>query len=946
MFSAKTISFLLFTFVLTGCSSVSFLRQVDPVSNVSFIRVNSTIFRITPGENEDFLVGVRNYILRFNSSLHLLDSTQNGPSVAWTYGELNKSVIDQNQDQDNKIILSFPLEDTQAKIIVCGTILQGSCWLYNYSFTPWRIGNGSNQVNLVSAKNALAIKVSGPEDNETALLVAQSSQFPSMSIRRLVHTENFTFFDYFEQSPGLKSFLHFVNDSLVNFVYAFQDGQFLYLLSNQEDLKTHEITSRLGRLCLGDFTLTTYTERKVLCHYKPNGANSYLHYTLATAAHFGDFEARIDTTNQRHIFIAYSLPERESRPEHPKYAVCSYSLEKFNDRLQNVTRTCLLEGRGQLHPFIYNSLYETNYDPNCKKQYDSTDRAPFCEPRNDNFYVFDNPYPYYARPHLLLDEEITSLTTFGQNGSTLALIGTSRGEVIKTVLSLDFARPDLAAIIFRQNFSSSDGANQDVQVKPGPAISNGEAFIAVSDRIIKFPLNSCSIYPRCFECIISQDPLGCGWCGTFCASSGECSYSVGRESCPPVIHSFGFSGPLQGGTRLTIAGDNFVKNETSVQLVLSGEPSIECVIEHIEYQRITCLLEISQSLNSSAEASIKITVNASYEPIHNYSISGEANSQNFLFLLPRVYSIKMKSDESTLDKNESALDFILDGLALNIGNERQVEISCNENASHSSHCDISFFDDSLLVCTPNVTLNCSQFDVAIHFDNYLFQKTFTLTQDPENTPFGNSGGTSSTTEERSIKVPRKCLAWTATIIILAFIVGILCCCSKRAKVLSGRLAHHLVLTPELNNSLKKVSIPGALFFRRQICHENPISGFGGFIQVQNRRDEVFIKPLCHIKSYEDLKSVLQDALAMKNYDHPNVLGLIGLVYSPVKVFLSIQPFMSKNLLNYVRDEDSGPLLLAKFTLDIASGMEYLSEMECVHQDLSARNCFLDNDLNV
>lgn len=111
---------------------------------------------------------------------------------------------------------------------------------------------------------------------------------------------------------------------------------------------------------------------------------------------------------------------------------------------------------------------------------------------------------------------------------------------------------------------------------------------------------------------------------------------------------------------------------------------------------------------------------------------------------------------------------------------------------------------------------------------------------------------------------------------------------------------------------------------------------------------VAIKTLQNFNS-TGLNSFLQEAVVMKDFDHSNVMKLIGLVFPKQEAPLLILPFMSNgDLLDYVRDENRSCRLreLVKFTLDISEGMKYLANQKFVHRDLAARNCMIDENLNV
>ncbi|KAK2852085.1 hypothetical protein Q5P01_008361 [Channa striata] len=110
---------------------------------------------------------------------------------------------------------------------------------------------------------------------------------------------------------------------------------------------------------------------------------------------------------------------------------------------------------------------------------------------------------------------------------------------------------------------------------------------------------------------------------------------------------------------------------------------------------------------------------------------------------------------------------------------------------------------------------------------------------------------------------------------------------------------------------------------------------------------------------EDLHEFLKEAEIMKNFDHDNVVGLLGVSLereqdSPLPVPLVILPYMKhgdlRRFLIATRYGDIPMFVphqsLLRFMIDIAAGMDYLSSKGFLHRDLAARNCMLGDDLRV
>ncbi|XP_056156208.1 tyrosine-protein kinase receptor TYRO3 [Lampris incognitus] len=110
---------------------------------------------------------------------------------------------------------------------------------------------------------------------------------------------------------------------------------------------------------------------------------------------------------------------------------------------------------------------------------------------------------------------------------------------------------------------------------------------------------------------------------------------------------------------------------------------------------------------------------------------------------------------------------------------------------------------------------------------------------------------------------------------------------------------------------------------------------------------------------EDLHKFLEEAEIMKNFDHKNVVRLLGITLerqqdSDLSLPLVIIPFMKhRDLRRFLVATRYGDIpmfvphqSLLRFMIDIAAGMEYLSSQGFLHRDLAARNCMLGDDLQV
>ncbi|XP_003405054.1 tyrosine-protein kinase Fer isoform X1 [Loxodonta africana] len=92
---------------------------------------------------------------------------------------------------------------------------------------------------------------------------------------------------------------------------------------------------------------------------------------------------------------------------------------------------------------------------------------------------------------------------------------------------------------------------------------------------------------------------------------------------------------------------------------------------------------------------------------------------------------------------------------------------------------------------------------------------------------------------------------------------------------------------------------------------------------------------------------LQEAKILKQYDHPNIVKLIGVCTQRQPIYIIMELIPGGDFLSYLRKKKDELKLkqLVKFSLDAAAGMAYLESKNCIHRDLAARNCLVgENNL--
>uniref|UniRef100_A0A674NEU9 Tyrosine-protein kinase n=1 Tax=Takifugu rubripes TaxID=31033 RepID=A0A674NEU9_TAKRU len=132
-----------------------------------------------------------------------------------------------------------------------------------------------------------------------------------------------------------------------------------------------------------------------------------------------------------------------------------------------------------------------------------------------------------------------------------------------------------------------------------------------------------------------------------------------------------------------------------------------------------------------------------------------------------------------------------------------------------------------------------------------------------------------------------------------------------------------------------------------------VIGQGNFGEVYSGRllpgnTPVAVKACKDHLAPEQKSKFLIEARILKQYDHPNIVKLIGVCTQKQPIYIVMELIQGGDFLSFLRlkGHNLKPKNLVEMAQNVASGMEYLETKKCIHRDLAARNCLVAENNSV
>ncbi|XP_037975747.2 tyrosine-protein kinase Fer isoform X2 [Plutella xylostella] len=133
----------------------------------------------------------------------------------------------------------------------------------------------------------------------------------------------------------------------------------------------------------------------------------------------------------------------------------------------------------------------------------------------------------------------------------------------------------------------------------------------------------------------------------------------------------------------------------------------------------------------------------------------------------------------------------------------------------------------------------------------------------------------------------------------------------------------------------------------QLCDKIGRGNFGDVYKarLKTTNQEVAVKT-CRVALPEEQKrTFLQEGRILKQYQHPNIVRLIGIAVQKQPIMIVMELVSGGSLLTFLRTRSNtlNSRSLTAMCRDAAAGMRYLESKNCIHRDLAARNCLVGDD---
>uniref|UniRef100_A0A8B9C2F6 Plexin A4 n=1 Tax=Anser brachyrhynchus TaxID=132585 RepID=A0A8B9C2F6_9AVES len=506
-------------------------------------------------------LGAVNRIYKLSSDLKVLVTHQTGPDEdnPKCYPPRIVQTCNEPLTPTNNINKMLLIDYKENRLIACGSLYQGICKLLRLD-DLFKLGEPFHKkehylsgVNESGSVFGVIVSYSNMDDK---LFIATAvdgkpEYFPTISSRKLTkNSEADGMFAYVFHDEFVASMIKIPSDTFtiipdfdIYYIYGFSSGNFVYFLTLQPEMisppgsttKEQVYTSKLVRLCKEDTAFNSYVEVPIGC--EKNGVE----YRLLQAAYLSKAGAILARSlgvgpEDDILFTVFSKGQKRKMKSLDESALCIFVLKKINDRIKDRLQSCY-RGEGTLD-LAWLKLLTID----------------------DNFCGLDMNAPLgvssMVRGLPIFTEDgdrMTSVIAYVYKNHSLAFVGTKSGKLKK----------------IRVDGTTKNTLEYEIVqvVDTGPvlrdmafSVDHEHLYIMSEKQLTRVPVESCSQYETCSECLGSGDPH-CGWC----VLHNTCTR---KERCERSSEPRRFASEMKQCVRLTVHPNNISVSQYNVYTLM------------------------------------------------------------------------------------------------------------------------------------------------------------------------------------------------------------------------------------------------------------------------------------------------------------------------------------------------------------------------------------------
>ncbi|XP_049740709.1 plexin-B2 [Elephas maximus indicus] len=455
-------------------------------------------------------LGAVNMLYQLTADLQLVQQVATGPALD------NKKCtppIEKSQcheavltDNVNQLLLLDPLE---GRVVECGSLFKGICALRSLSNISTRLfyEDSSGEKSFVASNDesvATVGLVSSTGPGERVLFVGKGNGPQDngiiVSTRLLDRANGREAFEAYTDHATYKA--GYLSANTQQFVAAFEDGQYVFFVFNQQDKLPSQNRTLLARMCKQDPNYYSYLEMDLECQDPGDRQSPPFGTCLAASVDSG-----------RVLYAIFSRDGSSGGGGGLRAGLCLFPLEEIHAKMEANRNACYTGSRESGRNTFYKAFHG---EIQCGSHMLGASESFPCGSEH-------LPYPLGSRDGLKAKAvlqrgglNLTAVTVTAEDGHTIAFLGTSDGRILKVYLAPDHTSTEYGSILVEIN----KRIKQDLVLSADLT----RLYAMTQDKVFQLPVQECLSYPTCTQCRDSQDPY-CGWC----VVEGRCTR---KAKCP------------------------------------------------------------------------------------------------------------------------------------------------------------------------------------------------------------------------------------------------------------------------------------------------------------------------------------------------------------------------------------------------------------------------------